>query len=86
MGKMEIPITNINKAVVNKLKEWKDSPLQFVKECIQVTPTEQQIELLMNVSKEKRVTVRSGHGVGKDAAASWIILWFMTTRPYAKVA
>lgn len=23
---------------------------------------------------------------GKDAFASWIILWFMTTRPYAKVA
>jgi hypothetical protein len=83
---MEIPVTNINKAVVNKLKEWKESPLQFVKECIRATPTEQQIELLLNIAKEKRITVRSGHGCGKDGSASWIILWFMTTRPYAKVA
>jgi hypothetical protein len=26
------------------------------------------------------------HNTGKDAAVSWIIIWFMTTRPYAKVA
>lgn len=76
---------NINKSVLQKLKEWKNSPLQFVKECIQVTPTEQQIELLANIQKEKRVTVRSGHGTGKDSAASWVILWFMTTRPFAKI-
>jgi hypothetical protein len=26
------------------------------------------------------------HNTGKDACVSWIIIWFMTTRPYAKVA
>lgn len=75
----------LNKSVLKKLTEWKNSPLLFVKECIQVTPTEQQIELLCNIQKEKRITVRSGHGVGKDGVTSWIILWFMATRPYAKV-
>ena len=77
---------NLNKTVLRKLKEWKDSPLQFVQECIQVTPTTQQIEFLTCVQKEKRITIRSGHGTGKDASVSWIILWFMVTRPYAKVA
>ena len=83
---MELTGTNINKTVLDKLKEWRNSPLQFVKECIKATPTEQQIEFLQNVAKEKRITIRSGHGTGKDASVSWVILWFMTTRPYAKVA
>jgi len=83
---VELAGHQINKGVVNKLKEWRNSPLQFVTECIRATPTEQQIELLQAVKDNKRISVRSGHGTGKDASASWIILWFMTTRPYAKVA
>lgn len=77
---------NLNKAVIDKLKEWKNSPLQFVKECIGAIPTTQQIEFLQSLVKEKRITIRSGHGTGKDASVSWAILWFATTRPYAKVA
>ncbi|MFA5252349.1 MAG: hypothetical protein WC454_07180 [Phycisphaerae bacterium] len=79
---------NINKAVVGKLKEWRNSPLQFVKECLNVTPTEQQIELLSgsrSIALHKRTSVRSGHGPGKSAVAAWLILWFLVTRPYAKV-
>jgi len=77
--------TNINKAVLQKLTEWKRSPLSFVADCIKVTPSSQQVEVLQAIGKENRITVRSGHGVGKDALASWISLWFLTTRPYAKV-
>ncbi|MFA5151744.1 MAG: hypothetical protein WC554_04200 [Clostridia bacterium] len=86
---MELGETKINKAVVAKLLEWKRSPLQFVKECIPAfveKMTEQQIELFLSVAKNKKITVRSGHGAGKDGAISVIILWFMITRPYAKVA
>lgn len=83
---MNIAETNINKTVLEKLKEWKNSPLQFVNECIRVIPTTQQIQFLQSVAREKRISIRSGHGTGKDAAVSWVILWFMTTRPYAKVA
>lgn len=52
----------LNKTVIQKLREWKNSPLQFVKDCIRVTPTEQQIELLQAFPKNKRISVRSGHG------------------------
>lgn len=85
---MELDKTNINRAVLKKLKEWRDSPLQFVQECLQVTPTTQQMELLTGdkcIAKHKRTSVRSGHGPGKTAVASWLILWFMVTRPFAKV-
>ncbi len=31
-----------------------------------------------------RFATSSGHGIGKSAYTSWIILWIMSTRPYAK--
>lgn len=74
-------------AAINKLAEWKASPLLFAVECLGVTPSEQQIELLRAVGNRniKRITIRSGHGTGKDASASWVIDWFMTVHRNAKV-
>lgn len=71
--------------VLNKLREWRDHPLLFVKDCIEVNPSDQQLEGLANFPKTKRMTIRSGHGTGKDAFASWIIMYFLCTRAYAKV-
>lgn len=31
-----------------------------------------------------REATASGHGIGKSALTSWLILWIMSTRPYAK--
>ena len=84
----------MSQAAIQKLKEWRYNPLQFVRENIKIPPirpgadpgpSEQQAAMLANFSKTKKVSVRSGHGTGKDAVASWLILWFMCTRPYAKV-
>lgn len=45
-----------------------------------------QRELLEAVARgERRVTVRSGHGVGKTAALAWLIVWFLLTRYPMKV-
>jgi phage terminase large subunit len=82
---VELNTPDIHKSVINKLTEWKNSPLQFVKECIKAEPTEQQIEFLANIQKEKRISIRSGHGTGKDCSAAWVAIWFLVTRPYAKV-
>jgi len=76
----------MNKSVLEKLRQWKQSPLLFVTECIQVTPSKQQAEALVSFGKHKRTTIRSGHGCGKSTTASWLIMWFLCTRPYAKVA
>lgn len=71
--------------VLNKLREWREDAVLFVKEAIGATPSAQQIEALQAVPRSKRTTIRSGHGTGKDACASWLILHFAITRPYAKV-
>jgi hypothetical protein len=75
----------MNKDALKKLKEWKASPLKFVVECVGGAPSKQQIEALLLLPKTKRLTIRSGHGCGKDCFCAWAILWFMTTRAYAKV-
>jgi phage terminase large subunit len=74
-------------AALSKIREWKYSPLIFVTDVIKATPSEQQIELLTAMSNRsiKQISVRSGHGTGKDACTSWIILWFMTVHLNAKV-
>jgi phage terminase large subunit len=76
----------LNPLVLRKLKEWKNHPLLFATEAIPgFVPSAQQADLLKNIGRDKRSTVRSGHGTGKDACAAVIITWFMVTRPYAKV-
>jgi phage terminase large subunit len=75
----------MNPRIMEKLQLWRQSPLNFVTEAIGATPSTQQADALMKFTKTKRMTIRSGHGTGKDATAAWLTLWFMTTRPYPKV-
>ena len=45
-----------------------------------------QKELLEAVNNgERKLSVRSGHGVGKSTAASWLMLWFLLTRYPVKI-
>jgi hypothetical protein len=86
---MNISGTDINKSVIRKLAEWKASPLQFIKDCIPAFMekiTEQQIDFFLALPKNRRISVRSGHGAGKDGSAAIAIIWFMVTRAFAKVA
>ena len=61
----------MNSFVLDKLRAWQASPLLFVTEAISVTPSSQQAEALATFIQHKRHTIRSGHGTGKDAFASW---------------
>jgi hypothetical protein len=74
-----------NGGILDRFKEWKHSPVAFVQDVIDVTPSAQQLDYLQQVAKNKRITIRSGHGTGKDASTAWVIMWFMCTRAYAKV-
>jgi hypothetical protein len=82
-------LSELNPHILEKLSNWKKSPLIFTQECIDWRGTAgvtfQQVEALQAVTKEKRITIRSGHGCGKDAISALIALWFMSTRPGAKV-
>jgi len=43
--------------------------------------TEREVEL----NKKLGVSIMAGKGIGKDALAAWIIIWFMSCFPYCKV-
>jgi phage terminase large subunit len=60
---------------------YRDDPVGFVQNVLEVEPDEWQKELLAAIAAGKRrISVRSGHGVGKSTGASWAVLWFATTR------
>ena len=75
----------LDPVVLKRLRAWKESPLLFVVECIGATPSEQQAKALAEFGKTKRMTIRSGHGCGKTSLAAWLVMWFLSTRPFAKV-
>lgn len=68
-------------------------PVRMVEEVLgmdgsdaQHTIDPKQRELLAAVARgERRISVRSGHGVGKTAVLAWLIVWFILTRYPMKV-
>jgi hypothetical protein len=67
-----------------RLERYRDDPALFVSECIAwgpgEGPTDYQLELLRELTRHRRVAVRSPHGSGKTALSAWLVLWFATTR------
>lgn len=62
-----------------------DHPVEFAKDILGVVPSKEQEEVMNDVAKYQMVSVKSGHGVGKSALESWIIWWYISTRPYPKI-
>ncbi len=63
----------------------KNNPLMFVTNVLGVTPEPWQAEALEAVGKHDRVSIRSGHGVGKTTLQAWLVLWFLLTRQNCKI-
>ena len=65
---------------------YRYDPVRYVHEVFGVTPDPGQLEVLHAVEAaatgegHRQVAARSGHGVGKTACVSWVLLWFITTR------
>lgn len=65
-------------------KAYRDDYCAFVHDCIEFKegeqPTDYQDEILSELPIRRKVAVRSPHGAGKTALASWVILGFVLTR------
>ena len=70
------------------MTSWATNPAKFVTEAFRgdIKVEEWQAEALQAIVDNDRIAVRSGHGVGKSAWLSWVILWWLLTRYPAKVA
>ena len=62
-------------------KAFHDDPVGFVKVILGADPDQWQADVMNDIAGNQRVAVASGHGIGKTALISWLILWFVATRP-----
>ena len=76
----------MNNPFIQFITLYRADPVLFVKEVLGVEPDEWQKDFLNAVaSGERKISIRSGHGVGKSTTASWAMLWFLLTRYPVKV-
>ena len=61
-------------------------PVLFVETILGAKPQKWQADALMAVARNDRVSIKSGHGVGKTAFQSWLVLWWLLTHYPCKVA
>ena len=68
------------------IERYRDNPILFAEEVIGIELSQQQSIALDKLANGKRkIAVKSGHGVGKSCMASVAILWFLCTRPMARI-
>lgn len=73
-------------AFVDWVRLYRDDPVRFAKEVLEISPDPWQADLMQAISSgERRVAVRSSHGVGKSMTVSVISIWFLLTRYPCKV-
>lgn len=61
-------------------------PVLFVESVLEATPQRWQAEALRAIATHDKVAIKSGHGVGKTAFESWVVLWQLLTHYPTKVA
>ena len=73
-------------ATIEAIAALRADPTLFVEEVLQATPQKWQAEALKAIATHDRVAIKSGHGVGKTAFESWVVLWWLMTHYPCKVA
>lgn len=69
-----------------RLTIWRGDAQRFVREALHVEyMAAWQQEALDEISVRNRLSIRSGHGVGKSTFFAWVVLWFLLTRFPAKL-
>lgn len=63
------------------LARYRNDPVLFVREVFGAEPDPWQADILNALARgERRISVRSGHGVGKSTTLAWAIIWWILTR------
>lgn len=70
-----------------KIKIWRNSISAFAWDNFRFTPDEWQAEGFHHIEKQevKRISIKSGQGVGKTAFSAIVFLWFLVCFPNSRV-
>lgn len=63
-----------------KLDRWKNSPVAWAADCMNVRPSGYQAEIMDALPRHHRVAVKGPHGLGKSFTGAVLVNWFATTR------
>jgi conjugal transfer pilus assembly protein TraW len=75
-----------NSQLIDALAFWRNNPVEAVKDWFGVTPEDYQAEILMDLfCRYNRVSVKSGHGVGKTSTEAWALWIYLNTRSQSRV-
>lgn len=72
-------------SVVERFAAYRDRPVAFVTDVLGATPQPYQQAILAACAAEDRIVWRAGHGVGKTCLLSWVLMWWLLTRPFSRV-
>ena len=64
---------------------YEKHPDLFVEDLLGVTPQDWQREMMSATLQHRKLSLRSGHGLGKTACCSWLMIWYLLTRYPVKV-
>ena len=77
---------SLSNPFVEFVKKYRNNPSLFVRQVLKCKPDPWQEELLQAVKgKERKISVRSGHGTGKSTVASWVIIWYFLMKHPCKI-
>jgi hypothetical protein len=67
------------------LSRWHSDPISFSREVLRTRLWARQADILLAARDHRRVAIRSGHECGKTTALACLALWWVCTRPRARV-
>lgn len=73
------------KFFAERLPLYQKNPVLFAEEVCSFHPDEWQRNVLMDIAGYTKVSVRSGHGVGKTSVEAIVLLWFLSCFRFPKV-
>lgn len=73
-------------AFIEWVLRYRDNPVLFAREVLGLEPDAWQGEMMAAIAAgNRRVSVRSGHGVGKSTAVAVVCIWYLMTRYPVKI-
>lgn len=73
------------KFFAERLPLYQKNPVLFAEEVCSFHPDDWQRAVMMDIASSTRVSVRSGHGVGKTGVEAVVLLWFLSCFRFPKV-
>lgn len=73
------------KFFAQRIPVYQKNPVLFAKEVCSFSPDPWQEAVLMDIASSTKVSVRSGHGVGKTGVEAVTLLWFLSCFRFPKV-